>query len=321
MAHHCDVLLMLEKYTKKQGKEETDMKKLLAAIAVVAAVVVPTTVWFLGSYNPETQAGYVGYITQGALYGKTKFYGLQTGPTSPGRTWLLSVQNISVTPYTYHEPMTVLSRDNLKVSFQIHIVWRVKPEHEQVKLFVEKYTTLKASDGNHPDKTVEVSYENFLKEPLRTATRDEVQGKLDALALKERIVLIGHAIEEKMRSWVDNTPFDIMSIVVGDIQYPEEVANAVAKKMATTQLLEQKLTEIQIAGRDAEKRIKEAEGIAKAMEIVQAKLTPLYLQHEAIKAQEAMVGSPNHTTIYIPVGPMGVPMVGTFDISGGQPKK
>ena len=26
-----------------------------------------------------------------------------------------------------------------------------------------------------------------------------------------------------------------------------------------------------------------------------------------------MVGSPNHTTIYIPVGPMGVPLVGTLD--------
>ena len=27
-----------------------------------------------------------------------------------------------------------------------------------------------------------------------------------------------------------------------------------------------------------------------------------------------MVGSPNHTTIYIPVGPMGVALVGTFDV-------
>ena len=33
-----------------------------------------------------------------------------------------------------------------------------------------------------------------------------------------------------------------------------------------------------------------------------------------------MVGSPNHTTIYIPVGAMGVPIVGTFDAQG-QPKK
>ncbi len=42
-----------------------------------------------------------------------------------------------------------------------------------------------------------------------------------------------------------------------------------------------------------------------------SRLTPLYIQHEAIEAQKAMVGSENHTTIYIPVGPMGVPIVGT----------
>jgi hypothetical protein len=29
------------------------------------------------------------------------------------------------------------------------------------------------------------------------------------------------------------------------------------------------------------------------------------------------VNSPNHTVIYIPVGPMGVPLVGTFDSTTG----
>jgi hypothetical protein len=35
-----------------------------------------------------------------------------------------------------------------------------------------------------------------------------------------------------------------------------------------------------------------------------------------------MVNSPNHTVVYIPVGPMGVPLTGTFSATGGltQPK-
>jgi hypothetical protein len=53
----------------------------------------------------------------------------------------------------------------------------------------------------------------------------------------------------------------------------------------------------------------EAKGIAEAMNIVQQKLTPLYLQHEAIEAQKAQVNSPNHTVLYVPVGNMGVPLV------------
>jgi hypothetical protein len=46
----------------------------------------------------------------------------------------------------------------------------------------------------------------------------------------------------------------------------------------------------------------------------------MYIQHEAIEAQKAMVNSPNHTTIYIPVGPMGVPVVSTTD-SSTQPAR
>ncbi len=102
-------------------------------------------------------------------------------------------------------------------------------------------------------------------------------------------------------------------MVVGNIQYPDEVANAVATKMATPQVLERKQTEIAIEEKEKQKRIVQAEGIARSMEIINTRLTSQYLQHEAIEAQKAMVGSPNHTTIYIPVGPMGVPLVGTFD--------
>lgn len=44
----------------------------------------------------------------------------------------------------------------------------------------------------------------------------------------------------------------------------------------------------------------------------------MYIQHEAIEAQKLMVGSPNHTAVYIPVGSMGVPLTGTFPASPHQ---
>ena len=40
---------------------------------------------------------------------------------------------------------------------------------------------------------------------------------------------------------------------------------------------------------------------------------PVRAAPEAIEAQKAMVGSPNHTTICIPVGPMGVRVVQTLE--------
>jgi hypothetical protein len=48
------------------------------------------------------------------------------------------------------------------------------------------------------------------------------------------------------------------------------------------------------------------------MQIIRGQLSAMYIQHEAIEAQKSMVGSPNHTVVYIPVGPMGVPVTGTF---------
>ena len=64
-----------------------------------------------------------------------------------------------------------------------------------------------------------------------------------------------------------------------------------------------------IARKEAEIRVEEAKGIAQAQKIINATLTPNYLQHEAINAQLKMAESPNHTTVYIPVGNNGIPIV------------
>ena len=263
--------------------------------------------------NPDTPPGYVGYLTRGALVGQAHFYGLQTGPTSSGLGWLLDVINVSVTPYTYTEEFTgessVLSADSLKIAFRVHIVWRVLPD--KVEEFIERYSTLRPGDS--PDRVVETAYGNFIREPFRTYARDEVQ-KYKGLAIKDNITPIGEAILRRIKELTENTPFEVRSVVVGNIQYPSEVADAVSRKLAAAEELERKATEIEITSREKDKRIIEAEGIARATEIISQRLTSAYLQYEAIKAQRDMINSNNHTTIYIPVGPMGVPLVGNLDI-------
>jgi regulator of protease activity HflC (stomatin/prohibitin superfamily) len=82
--------------------------------------------------------------------------------------------------------------------------------------------------------------------------------------------------------------------------------------LAAKQLLDEKETQKEIAKKDAQIRIEEAKGIAEAQKIINATLTQNYLQHEAISAQLKMASSPNHTTVYIPSGANGIPMVGTL---------
>lgn len=282
---------------------------------------VATLAWFLGSSNPFTPAGYVGYLTKGAIIGRSHFYGVQRGPTSSGRTWLLDVTNVSVTPYTYTEDFTgnetVLSRDNLKIAFRVHTVWRV--DDSRVPLFMERFST---TVGRHdiekePDAIVKVAYGNFVREPLRTFARDEVQRR-NGLEIKDALIPIGDAVLTRIRAYVADTPFVITSVVVGNVQYPSEVSDAVSRKLAATQELLRKDTEIEIERKERTKREVQAQGIANAMEIIRGQLSPMYVQHEAIEAQKAMVNSQNHTVVYIPVGPMGVPVTGTFATTSGK---
>ena len=278
-------------------------------------------VWMTGAHNPYTPAGYVGYLTKGAVFGKSRFYGVQRGPTSAGRTWLLEVTNVSVTPYTYTEEFVgdqaVLSRDNLKISFAVHTVWRV--DEGRVPLFMERFSTTvtNGSTETSPDAIVKTAYSHFVREPLRTFARDEVQRR-NGLVVKDELIPIGEGVLKRIRDYAASSPFIITSVVVGNVQYPAEVADAVARKLAATQELERKDTEIEIERKDRTKREVQAAGIANAMQIIRGQLSALYIQHEAIEAQKMMVNSPNHTTVYIPVGPMGVPLTGTFPARGGS---
>jgi hypothetical protein len=70
---------------------------------------------------------------------------------------------------------------------------------------------------------------------------------------------------------------------------------------------------VQVEKQKAQIRIVDAEGIAKSQQIINATLTDRYLQHEAIQSQMTMANSPNHTTIYIPSGNNGIPLVKTVD--------
>lgn len=72
---------------------------------------------------------------------------------------------------------------------------------------------------------------------------------------------------------------------------------------------EQAANQVGVVQQQAQQKIAEARGIRESQDIINATLTPLYVQHEAIQAQLAMAHSPNHTEIYIPSGNNGVPLV------------
>jgi len=98
-------------------------------------------------------------------------------------------------------------------------------------------------------------------------------------------------------------------VLLRSIQLPPTVSHAIEMKLKAEQEAEQMKFVLEKEKKEAERRIIEAEGISKAQQIINQTLSAAYLQHEAIQAQMKMADSPNHTTVYIPSGDNGIPLI------------
>ncbi len=272
------------------------MRRIIQVIAS-ASILVAVALGTGGCTNPHSPAGHEGYVfEEPRVFGEGGFRGAVRGPGNYGiSAWRNRIVNVDVRPTTYTEEFSILVKDDLNVAFHVHAVMKV--EQGQVRTVVEDF------GAGH-------WYPRFIKEPFRTIVRQSVQ-EYASRELKAKRDSIAETIEGELNGYLENTPFEVLRLAVGNIDYPSVVAQAVEKKLAAKQLLEEKATQREIAQRDAEIRIEEAKGIAEAQKIINATLTPNYLQHEAIQAQRTMANAPNHTTVYIPVGPNGLPLVHT----------
>lgn len=264
-----------------------------------ALIVVGSFVYLSGCTNPSTPAGYEGYVKENPrVWGKGGFRGKLKGPANYGVSlWRNEVENVDFRPQTYSEKFNILTKDELNISLRWQTIIKVKPG--SIREVVETY----AGSG---------FYKRFIKEPLRAMVRKNVQ-ILASRQVKEKRKEISEVVVTELTAYLNKTPFLVVSGVVGNIDYPKVVTEAVEKKLAAQQLLDEKQTQIDIAKKDAEIRIEEAKGIAEAQRIINSTLTENYLQHEAINAQLKMAASPNHTTVYIPSGTNGIPLIGVVN--------
>jgi hypothetical protein len=269
------------------------MKKIYSLLALVVLISL------IGCSNPSTPAGHEGYVKENPrVWGEGGFRGELEGPRNYGVSlWRNEVENVDFRPQTYAENFQILAKDELNISFRFQTIIKIEPG--TIKSVVEDFA---GTDF----------YTRYIKEPLRAMVRNNVQ-TLESRQVKEKRKEIAEAVMTELVAYLEDTPFVVISSVVGNIDYPKVVTEAVEKKLAAKQLLDEKETQREIAIKDAEIRIEEAKGIAEAQRIINTTLTQNYLQHEAINAQLKMASSPNHTTVYIPSGANGIPLMETLN--------
>jgi regulator of protease activity HflC (stomatin/prohibitin superfamily) len=83
------------------------------------------------------------------------------------------------------------------------------------------------------------------------------------------------------------------------------VVDSVIAKFVTNEENERKDIELEIAQKQIDIGIAEAQGIADAQKIIRTTLDPMFLQFEALRAIEEMAGAPNTTFMMMPVSKGG----------------
>ncbi|MBT8495919.1 MAG: hypothetical protein KJO07_22940 [Deltaproteobacteria bacterium] len=240
--------------------------------------------------NPETAAGFEGYVYHVPLmFGKMRFERAMKGPATTGVSWRLFVINIDMRKKSYKESFSLLTSDNLSVSFEV--VSRIKPKDGQIKDIVEQW-------GG------ENWYEWNVREPLRTIVRTEVIN-VSATDIQLRTQEVKTRIYQKLQSRYEKTPFFIESVDIGEIQFPKEVTDAIKRKIAQKQELERQAFVLQKTTKEAAIRVLEALKVAKQQRIISSTLDPLYVQRKAVQVYRALAESPNKTIMMLPNSPRG----------------
>ncbi|RLB55977.1 MAG: hypothetical protein DRJ42_04630 [Deltaproteobacteria bacterium] len=239
-----------------------------AGAFVVAAVVLVVLVMVnaLGGTNPHTPPGHEGYVAHQPLaFGQREFVGIQAGPTSTGWAWRQYVTNIDMRPATWSEQMHIFAADNLEVSFEAHA--RIRLRGGSTKEVVERFS------GND-------WYAQNVARPYKTAVREVVRG-YDAFQIKDESEEIAVAIMARLTSEYEETPFEFLSVSIGNIDYPDSVEERVVANLAAEQRRQRMVVQQQIAEQQAIILQVRARGASESQEIEQETLTPLYVQHEA----------------------------------------
>lgn len=291
-----------------------------AGVVLLITAAVGSVVYFNETQNLMVPAGCAAYVMQRPIFGKAEFIGVYKGPTSTGRGWRYDGQILSVTPYTNSEQFNAseaaLAKDKLPISLNAHIVWKIKSDEPSIRSFMEEFGGL--DENASPDQVAKMAYEQFIREPYRTICRSLI-ARHNGLEINDNLETISKELDRLTRESLAKTPFEVISCVIGKANPPEAVITEIALKVAKTQELERKATELEIANKDREiqKAKGEAQGEmelaiatkkAEAMAITNAAITPALIQWQAVLNLQGA------QRIYLPVGPNGLPVTGTVSL-------
>lgn len=192
------------------------------------------------------------------------------------------------------DAVSARTADNSEVKIDATLWWTIDPESA-----FDIYKKVSKNDDSLQDIIV--------RPAIRTAIRDEAASFTLETLMRQRDAMT-KGVTAAVIDNVEGKGILIDRVLIRKIEPPRTVDEAIQKKLKAEQELQQKEFELAKAQKDAEIRVTEARGVAEAQDIIQEKLTPIYVQYEAIQAYKTLAGSNNTTFVILPTSTQGVGM-------------
>lgn len=276
--------------SKSPGTQAVGTLAVLAVVGLAAAVLAAPfcVAWSVPS-------GHVGVVSA--------FGAVQEDTLPPGGPYLVlpwkRVQRLNVQTTKNDEPATVPTKGGLSVDLHAVLLYRLDP--------VKAPSVVREIGDKFEDKVIDPVFKNavrdicaeFAAEALYTEARQSVEGRVLG-RLQNDLAPRGFVIEQ---------------VMIQDPKLPQVVKDRIEAKMGAEQDVQRMEYVLRQKRLEADAKVVEAEGIAKAQAIIQKDLSREYLVYLWISALKEHTGS----TIYVPTGSDGLPFFGQLKPAAESP--
>ena len=185
-----------------------------------------------------------------------------------------------------------LSKDGLPIQIDIAVLYRVNPQ---------KAAELLKEYGSDFD-------EKIIKQVIRTSTRNAVSEMESSVVYQERDKL-HQKIYSEVAVQLEKRYISLEDIMIRDIRLPKAVVEAIEQKRRAYEEAQRMQFILEKEKIEAERKKVEAEGIAKANQIIANSLTREYLTWKFIENIQEYAKSQNNTIIILPYDSKLMPMI------------
>ena len=244
-------------------------------------------------------------VPSGSVGVVTAFGAVQEDTLSPGGPYFVlpwkKVQRINVQTTKNDEPATVPTKGGLSVDLHAVQLYRIDP--------TKAPAVIREIGDKFEEKVIDPIFKNavrdicaeFAAEALYTEARQLVEGRV-----------LG-----RLQNELGPRGFIIEQVMIQDPKLPQVVKDRIEAKMGAEQDAQRMEYVLRQKKLEAEAKVVEAEGIAKAQAIIQKDLSREYLVYLWITALKEHTGS----TIYVPTGNDGLPFFGQLKPSAESAHK